>query len=74
MSDTALPTHLFAEVPRHQIPHPEVGRVQGLWEGEQTNRQQAALASTPRRWVLAPWPCVQLRLAQWDEAHVLLSG
>lgn len=61
MSDAALPSRLSAEVPRHQIPHPEVSRVQSLWEGEQTDRQQAALASTPRRWVLAPLPCVQLQ-------------
>lgn len=41
---------VFAEVPADQVPRTEVSRVQGVREGEQTHRQQAALALTPARW------------------------
>lgn len=49
---------LFAEVPTHQVPGPEVGRVQGLRQGEQTYQQQAALATTPLRWASRATPAM----------------
>lgn len=40
---------LFAEVLAHQVPPADVRRVQGLPEGGQASRQQAAVAAAPHR-------------------------
>lgn len=44
------PSALFAEVPADQVPRSEVGGVQGVREGEQTHRQQAARPLPAARW------------------------